>query len=212
MLVAPSDHVIPDAAAFRAAVAAAPAAARAGGSSPSASAPTGPRPATAGWNWPIRCPRTTPARALPLRFVEKPDAARAAEMLAGGRHLWNAGIFLFSVRAILDAFAAHAPACSTRAAGRSRRNRPRLPAPRPRTLGRRGGHLDRLRGDGAARNLAVVPFAAAGRTSAAGTRSGARRGRTRGQCLLHGPCHRDRLPGHAPALAEARARRSSGSA
>ena len=30
-------------------------------------------------------------------------------MLAAGTFLWNAGIFLFSVRAILDAFAAHAP-------------------------------------------------------------------------------------------------------
>ena len=44
-----------------------------------------------------------------MRFVEKPDAAAAAAMLAEGRYLWNAGIFLFSVRAILDAFAAHAP-------------------------------------------------------------------------------------------------------
>ncbi|MFC0384598.1 mannose-1-phosphate guanylyltransferase/mannose-6-phosphate isomerase [Muricoccus vinaceus] len=27
-------------------------------------------------------------------FVEKPDAARAAEFLSGGRHLWNAGMFV----------------------------------------------------------------------------------------------------------------------
>ncbi len=39
-------------------------------------------------------------------------------MLAGGRHLWNAGIFLFSTTAILDSFAAHAPdtLAATRAA------------------------------------------------------------------------------------------------
>ena len=42
-------------------------------------------------------------------FVEKPDQSTAASMLKGGRHLWNAGIFLFSTTAILEAFEAHAP-------------------------------------------------------------------------------------------------------
>jgi mannose-1-phosphate guanylyltransferase len=47
----------------------------------------------------------------PLRgFVEKPDAATAQELLAGGMHLWNAGIFLFSTDAILAAFETHQPA------------------------------------------------------------------------------------------------------
>ncbi|PJE31695.1 mannose-1-phosphate guanylyltransferase/mannose-6-phosphate isomerase, partial [Pseudooceanicola lipolyticus] len=50
------------------------------------------------------------ARPLALkRFVEKPDAAGAAEMLAAGTYLWNAGIFLFSVQTILAAFRAYAP-------------------------------------------------------------------------------------------------------
>jgi len=43
-----------------------------------------------------------------VKFVEKPDAAKAAEMLKTGRHLWNGGIFLFRVRDILAAFEAHA--------------------------------------------------------------------------------------------------------
>jgi mannose-1-phosphate guanylyltransferase / mannose-6-phosphate isomerase len=43
------------------------------------------------------------------RFIEKPAAAQAAEMLASGRFAWNAGIFLASARVILDAFARHAP-------------------------------------------------------------------------------------------------------
>jgi mannose-1-phosphate guanylyltransferase/mannose-6-phosphate isomerase len=43
------------------------------------------------------------------RFVEKPDAASAAEMVASGRYLWNSGMFVFGARAILDAFAGHAP-------------------------------------------------------------------------------------------------------
>ncbi|WP_424930091.1 mannose-1-phosphate guanylyltransferase/mannose-6-phosphate isomerase [Amaricoccus tamworthensis] len=38
------------------------------------------------------------------RFVEKPDAATAETMLAGGRHLWNSGIFLFSIPVIIEAF------------------------------------------------------------------------------------------------------------
>ena len=44
-----------------------------------------------------------------MRFVEKPDADTAAAMLQAGRFLWNAGIFLFSVQAILAAFRTHAP-------------------------------------------------------------------------------------------------------
>ena len=34
-------------------------------------------------------------------FVEKPDAARAAEYLAGGRHLWNAGMFVARASTLL---------------------------------------------------------------------------------------------------------------
>lgn len=48
---------------------------------------------------------------VPLtRFVEKPCAARAAQMLAAGNYLWNAGIFLFAARDMIAAFEAHAPA------------------------------------------------------------------------------------------------------
>lgn len=44
------------------------------------------------------------------RFVEKPDAARARRYLDRGGFLWNAGIFVWSARAILEEIAAHAPA------------------------------------------------------------------------------------------------------
>ena len=44
-----------------------------------------------------------------VRFVEKPDHETASEMLKSGRYLWNAGIFLFRVRDILEAFARYAP-------------------------------------------------------------------------------------------------------
>lgn len=43
------------------------------------------------------------------RFVEKPDAARAAEMLAEGNHAWNAGIFMFRADAYLAALERHQP-------------------------------------------------------------------------------------------------------
>jgi mannose-1-phosphate guanylyltransferase / mannose-6-phosphate isomerase len=43
------------------------------------------------------------------RFVEKPGAERAAEMLAAGNFLWNAGIFLFAAKTIVAAYEAHAP-------------------------------------------------------------------------------------------------------
>jgi mannose-1-phosphate guanylyltransferase/mannose-6-phosphate isomerase len=41
-------------------------------------------------------------------FIEKPDAARAAVLVASG-HLWNGGIFVARADAMLGAFADHAP-------------------------------------------------------------------------------------------------------
>jgi mannose-1-phosphate guanylyltransferase/mannose-6-phosphate isomerase len=43
------------------------------------------------------------------RFVEKPDAAKAAAMLADGRHLWNSGMFVFTAATLLDEMHAYAP-------------------------------------------------------------------------------------------------------
>jgi mannose-1-phosphate guanylyltransferase len=44
------------------------------------------------------------------RFVEKPERARAEAFLAGGRHLWNSGMFVWSTRSIRRALEQHAPA------------------------------------------------------------------------------------------------------
>lgn len=110
VLVAPSDHVIPDAARFRAAVQAAASAARNGQIVTFGIRPD--RPETGyGWLELSRDPGPDfAADPQPLaRFVEKPDLATAQAMLEGKRHLWNAGIFLFSARAMLDAFARHQP-------------------------------------------------------------------------------------------------------
>uniref|UniRef100_UPI004047DF9A mannose-1-phosphate guanylyltransferase/mannose-6-phosphate isomerase n=1 Tax=Yoonia sp. TaxID=2212373 RepID=UPI004047DF9A len=108
MLVAPSDHVIPDSAAFNATVAAAVPAAQAGqlvtfGISPD-------RPETGYGYLEMAAAPTGEITPLPLKaFVEKPDAQTAAAMLVEGRYLWNAGIFLFSVKSIVAAFNTYAP-------------------------------------------------------------------------------------------------------
>ncbi|MBD3763760.1 MAG: mannose-1-phosphate guanylyltransferase/mannose-6-phosphate isomerase [Rhodobacterales bacterium] len=108
LLVAPSDHVIPDAAAFRAAVAQGLAAVRQGRLVTFGIAPD--RPETGYGYLKLSAPADGSGAPVALDcFVEKPDAARAAAMIAGGDHLWNAGIFLFAARDILAAFAAHAP-------------------------------------------------------------------------------------------------------
>ena len=110
MLVAPSDHVIPDANQFRATVKAAATAAEAGQLVTFGIRPN--RPET-GYGWLAMSQQ--PAADFgpvpqPLKgFVEKPDLATAQTLLDGGQHLWNAGIFLFSVKAIVKAFEDHAP-------------------------------------------------------------------------------------------------------
>ena len=44
-----------------------------------------------------------------LHFVEKPDLERATEMMTAGNFLWNAGIFLFRAADMMAAFADYAP-------------------------------------------------------------------------------------------------------
>ncbi|MEZ4388489.1 MAG: mannose-1-phosphate guanylyltransferase [Candidatus Krumholzibacteriia bacterium] len=52
----------------------------------------------------------TPADVVPGRaFVEKPDRARAEAYLAGGRHLWNSGIFVWAADRFAREAAAHMP-------------------------------------------------------------------------------------------------------
>ncbi len=43
------------------------------------------------------------------RFIEKPDAARAADLLAGGRHLWNSGMFVATAATLLAELERFAP-------------------------------------------------------------------------------------------------------
>jgi mannose-1-phosphate guanylyltransferase / mannose-6-phosphate isomerase len=105
MLVAPSDHVIPDTAAFHHAIDAALERARAGDLVTFGIAPA--RPET-GYGYLELAEVIGNGPVSLARFIEKPTAGQAAEMIASGRFLWNAGIFLFSVSSILAAFRAHA--------------------------------------------------------------------------------------------------------
>jgi len=43
------------------------------------------------------------------RFVEKPDRETAQHYVESGNYMWNAGMFLFSLRVILEAFEKHMP-------------------------------------------------------------------------------------------------------
>ena len=105
MLVAPSDHVIPDPVAFCEVVVAATPAAEDGRIVTFGIRPD--RPET-GYGW-LELTEATGGMQPLKTFVEKPDADNAKAMFDGGRHLWNAGIFLFSTDAILAAFEAYAP-------------------------------------------------------------------------------------------------------
>lgn len=98
-----ADHVIRDVPAFQAAARAAE------------------QLALAGWVATIGIPPTAPSTAFGYiergeairqpqvggyavaRFVEKPDAARAADFLATGRYLWNAGMFVMRTGVLLAA-------------------------------------------------------------------------------------------------------------
>ena len=110
MLVAPSDHVVPDVPAFHAAVERGLEAVARGQLVTFGIRPTHPETAYGYLELGEAPGDAAPEAARPLRrFVEKPDAASAARMLAEGHYLWNAGIFLFAVRDILQAFRSHAP-------------------------------------------------------------------------------------------------------
>lgn len=108
LLVAPSDHVLPDPAAFHAAIGQGLDAVGQGrlvtfGITPDR-AETG-----YGWLQLAGTPDGSGAAVPLLRFVEKPDVETAAAMLADGSYLWNSGIFLFGARDIVAGFETHAP-------------------------------------------------------------------------------------------------------
>jgi mannose-1-phosphate guanylyltransferase/mannose-6-phosphate isomerase len=106
MLVAPSDHVVPDTKAFQEAVAQGMTAIE---SDQLVTFGITPTHAETAYGY-LELSETPTSGPVPLkRFVEKPNAARAEEMVKAGSFLWNAGIFLFKAKDIIKAFATHAP-------------------------------------------------------------------------------------------------------
>jgi len=90
LLVLPSDHVIADAQAFRAAVVLASAAAEQGALVTFGVVPTG---AETGFGYIQAAPGEGVRKVL--RFVEKPDASTAQGYVDAGGYYWNSGMFLF---------------------------------------------------------------------------------------------------------------------
>jgi mannose-1-phosphate guanylyltransferase len=111
MLVVPADHLIPDGAALRSALATAAATAFArGGLVTLALRPTCPE---TGFGYlevgePVGAAGAHEIRAV-KRFVEKPSRAAAEGFLAAGNFRWNSGMFAWTVSAIVDAIRTHLP-------------------------------------------------------------------------------------------------------
>jgi len=106
LLVLPADHLLTDVPAFHAAVRAGMVAASAGQLVTFGVVPTAPE---IGYGYIRRGPGKGPAYPI-AKFVEKPDAARAAEYVASGDYLWNSGMFLLGARRYLEELGRLAPA------------------------------------------------------------------------------------------------------
>ncbi|OOC11413.1 mannose-1-phosphate guanylyltransferase/mannose-6-phosphate isomerase [Thioalkalivibrio halophilus] len=125
MLVLPADHLVTDEDAFVRAVARASAAA-ANGRLVTFGIPPSRAETAFGY---IQVPEGSDLSGSHVleveRFVEKPDREQAEQYLAGGRHLWNAGMFCFRAGTLLEELNRHAPAllqavtAALEAAGRS---------------------------------------------------------------------------------------------
>ncbi|MBA3033083.1 MAG: mannose-1-phosphate guanylyltransferase/mannose-6-phosphate isomerase [Gammaproteobacteria bacterium] len=108
MLVLPADHLIEDAAAFRAAVDCARALAETGWLVTFGIPPTSPE---TGFGYIEAGPAqddAPPARVVAC-FIEKPPVELAQEYVTSGRHFWNSGMFCFRVGDILNAMSVYAP-------------------------------------------------------------------------------------------------------
>lgn len=109
LLVLPADHVIRNVAAFHAAVVVAQRAAEGGALVTFGVVPDKPE---TGYGY-IRRGASFAGNAAGVHriaaFVEKPDAARAAQFLASGEYLWNSGMFLFRASRYLAELGKHAP-------------------------------------------------------------------------------------------------------
>lgn len=113
MLVMPSDHVITDEPAFHAATQAILPHVADGWLATYGINPSGPE---TGYGYIQMGAEIASGVQSVNRFVEKPDAHRAAEMIASGDHVWNGGIFLFRADIYLQTMAEFVPEMATSAA------------------------------------------------------------------------------------------------
>lgn len=108
MLVLPADHAIDDTEAFRSAVRKGQEAARSGGLVLFGIKPT--RPETGYGYIAVGHGGDTPGGARPVsRFIEKPDAEKAAALLPAGGYFWNSGMFMFRADSYLAELKKHSP-------------------------------------------------------------------------------------------------------
>lgn len=106
MLVLPADHLIPDTQAFAEDALQATRHAQQGQLVVFGIQPTSPE---TGYGY-IEVAQIAATAQPVLKFVEKPDQAKAEAYLATGRYYWNSGMFCFTAGTLLDALAQHAPA------------------------------------------------------------------------------------------------------
>jgi mannose-1-phosphate guanylyltransferase/mannose-6-phosphate isomerase len=120
-----ADHAVDDLPALHAALAIAVAAARAGKIVTFGMQPTKPEIGYGYIEVGAALPGISGAQAVAC-FVEKPDAATAAAFLAGGRHLWNSGMFVFTAATLISEMERFEPGivASVRAALSGRREDP----------------------------------------------------------------------------------------
>ena len=111
LLVAPSDHLIPDVSAFQQAISMGLTAVKNGQMVTFGITPT--HAETAYGYLELATPSVNGNPCALARFVEKPSADIAAEMLAAGNYLWNAGIFLVAAKDVITACKTHAEALLT---------------------------------------------------------------------------------------------------
>ncbi|HVT61280.1 MAG TPA: sugar phosphate nucleotidyltransferase [Thermoanaerobaculia bacterium] len=115
LAVLPADHLIGDAAVFRATLACA--AAEVERADRVMTLGVVPRWPETGYGYLETAAEAPPSAAAAgvrevVRFVEKPDPEQAARFIASGRHLWNAGIFVFRGATLLSLLARHQPVLS----------------------------------------------------------------------------------------------------
>jgi mannose-1-phosphate guanylyltransferase len=106
VMALPSDHHVKDDVAFRAAIERAVGSAIRGPITTIGLTPT--RPET-GFGHIEATDEIRPGVRRAVRFVEKPDRARAEEYVRSGRYFWNSGMFFFRASVMLEAILAHLP-------------------------------------------------------------------------------------------------------